>query len=156
MLPRRRTKLQTRPGFKVHSRFGTMLSQGRMGRERPPRSAKLVADLDMGSNPASGDFRIYLLCTDRQRSSWNLWLNTGDENGDYTQYFRAATGRPYRGYSAKFAAEQLLTKAWQEERDTCEWVPPDWLVMKAGLLNQEDINRIVLTAFGEIERHWIA
>ena len=145
MSPRRRKKPQIRPEFKAHSRIGTIMSQDRMGKDRPPRSAKLVAELDMGSTPGSGDFRIYLLCTNRERSSWILWLDTEDENGAYNQFVRIATGRPYRGYPAKFAAEQLLTKAWQEERDieAKAWHdidPAEALVMNAGLLNQEDIS----------------
>jgi hypothetical protein len=58
-------------------------------------------------------------------------------------------GRPYRGYSAKFAAEQLLIKSWQDARDKEGWAPEDWLVMDAGLLNQEDISRIKEAMFGE-------
>lgn len=145
--PRRRTKLQTQPEFKIHSYIGTDIAQLREDGERPPKSAKLVANLDMGSGPGSGDFRIYLLSTNRERSLWILWLKAGD----YLEHAccRVATGRPYRGLSAKFAAEQLLIKSWQDERDKEEWFPVDWLVMNAGLLNQEDISRIKLAVFGE-------
>jgi hypothetical protein len=133
--------------FKVRSYIETNLF--RESRERPPKSAKLVVDVDMGSTPGGGDFRIYLLSANRERSSWILWLNREDENGAYTQYFRIATGRPYRGHPARFAAEQLLTKTWQDERDMCGWVPPEALVLNAGLLNQGDVRRIKLTVFGE-------
>ena len=149
-----RTKPRTGQHFKVHSYIGTDIALlGETG-ERPPRSAKLVADLDMGSTPGSGDFRIYRLSTNRERSSWILWLSGEDENGAYSLHCRIATGRPYRGYPAKFAAEQLLTKAWQEERDieVKTWPdirPPEALVMNAGLLNQEDISRIKLAVFSE-------
>jgi hypothetical protein len=139
--------------FKVQSYIGTDIALPGETGERPPRSAKLVVDLDMGSHPGGGDFRIYLLSTNRERSLWILWLNVEDENGNYTQYSRIATGQPYRGYPAKFAAEQLLIKAWQDERDIEDgpWSsgPPEVLVMNAGLLNKEDIRRIKLTVFGE-------
>src|ERR1700722_12459491 len=82
--------------------------------ELPQRSVKLVADLDMGSTPGAGDFRICLPSTNRERSLWILWLRAGNEN---PLNCRIATGRPYRGYPAKFAAEQLLIKSWQDERD---------------------------------------
>jgi hypothetical protein len=110
-----------------------------------------VVDLDMGSGPGSGDFRIYLLSTNRERSLWILWLR-GENPEKYRPAFwhcRVATGRPYRGYSAKFAAEQLLIKSWQDERDKMQWVPPQALVMNAGLLNEEDIDRIKVAVFGE-------
>jgi hypothetical protein len=146
---RHRTKPRTGQRFKMHSYVGTDIALlGETG-ERPPRSAKLVADLDLGSTPGSGDFRIYRLSTNRERSSWILWLSGEDENGAYSLHCRIATGRPYRGLSAKFAAEQLLTKAWQDERDKWDWVPPEALVMNAGLLNQEDISGIKLAVFGE-------
>jgi len=90
----------------------------------------------MGSGPGSGDFRIYLLSTNRERSLWILWLMGENEK---PLYCRIATGRPYRGSPAKFAAERLLTKSWQDERDTEGWHPPEALVLNAGLLNREDI-----------------
>lgn len=147
--PRRRTKQSV---FKIRSYIGTDIALIGQTGERPPRSAKLVVDADMGSFPGGGDFRIYRISTNRQRLMWILWRTGEDENGAYTQHARVATGRPYRGYPAKFAAEQLLTKVWQDERDKEEWVPERWFVMNAGLLNQEDINRIKLTVFGESVR----
>jgi hypothetical protein len=155
---------KTTPEFKIHSYVGTDIALPGQTGERPPRSAKLVVDIDMGSNPGSGDFRIYRISSNRERLLWILWLSAEDEDGAYTQHCRVATGRPYRGYPAKVAAEQLLTKAWQDERDKYSdqfqhiellvpkgtlWIPHDTLVMNVGLLNQEDINRIRLTVFGE-------
>ena len=43
-------------------------------------------------------------------------LKREDADGE-PLYYRIATGRPYRGYGARLAAEQLLIKAWQAERD---------------------------------------
>jgi hypothetical protein len=37
--------------FKVHSYIGTDIAQLREDGERPPRSAKMVVDLDLGSSP---------------------------------------------------------------------------------------------------------
>jgi hypothetical protein len=137
--------------FEVQSHIGTDIYGFREDGERPPRSAKLVADLDMGSHPGGGDFRKYLLSTNRERSSWILWVEGEDEESSrpHSLYCRAATGRPYRGYPARFAAEQLLIKAWQDERDLWHWVPPEASIMTPGLLSQEDINRIKGIVFGD-------
>ncbi len=64
-------------------------------------------------------------------------------------YGRVASGSPYRGYPAKYAAEQLLTKVLEEERDI-GWVEQSpWGVMEAGLLDADDIERIGMTVFAE-------
>lgn len=141
-----RTKVQTRPEFKVRSHVGTDIAQYHEDGERPPRSGKLVVDLDLGSHPGGGDYRTYLLSTNRPRSLWTLWIRAND--WDKPLYCRVATGQPYRGYPAKFAAEQLLIKSWQDERDKWGWVPAWALVLEPGLLRQEDINRIKLAVFG--------
>lgn len=63
-------------------------------------------------------------------------------------YCRVAYGSPYRGYQAAYAAEQLLTKAWQDDlRDGL--LTQKVLVDKADLLTAEDIQRVALTVFGE-------
>ena len=132
--------------FEAHSYIGSDIAQLREDGKRPPRSAKLVAYLDMGSGPVGGDYRRYLLCTNRERTLWNLWLIGVNEK---LLYCEVAMGQPYRGYPARFAAEQLLIKSWQDERDLEGWHPRKALVMNAGLLNQEDIRRIELAVFGE-------
>lgn len=144
-----RTKPQAGQPFKIHSYIGTDVALPGETGERPPRSAKLVVDVDMGSYPGGGDFRIYRLCANRKRSMWILWRSGEDEDGAYTQHSRIATGRPYRGYAARLAAKQLLTKAWQDERDREDWRPPSALVMNAGLLDRDDIRQIKQTVFGE-------
>jgi hypothetical protein len=58
---RQTMKSENRQPFAVRSYIkkwnSSDLAQIRAG-ERPPRSAKLVADLDMGSSPGGGDFRM--------------------------------------------------------------------------------------------------
>jgi hypothetical protein len=56
-----------------------------------------------------------------------------------------ATGEPYRGYPARFAAEQLLIRSWQDEGLR----PPYVMVSGEGLLTKQDIQRIKATVFGE-------
>ena len=107
---RRAIKSENRQPFEVQSYLAELCEDG----ERPPRSAKMVAYLDLGSGPGGGDYRIYSLSTNRERSLWILWLTATDL--DKPLYGRVATGRPYRGYPARFAAEQLLIKSWQDER----------------------------------------
>jgi hypothetical protein len=133
--------------FEVQSYIGTEIAQLREDGERPPRSAKLVVDLDMGSHPGGGDYRTYLLSTNRERSAWILWLTGND--WDKPLYCRIATGWPYRGCGARFAAEQLLLRSWQDERNKEAWDPAWVLVLKAGLLTKEDIRRVELNVFGE-------
>jgi len=142
-------KSKNPPPFKVRSYIGTDIAQFlESGGERPPRSAKLVAALDIDPSPGSSDYRIYLLSTNQKRSSWILWQRA---DTDYlpNSYCRVAAGRPYRGYEAKFAAEQLLTKSLEDERDKWGNVPMHAHVDKAGLLTKEDIDRITLAVFGK-------
>jgi hypothetical protein len=133
---------EERQHFKVQSYLAELSEDG----ERPPRSAKFVVDLDLGSSPGGGDYRTYLLSTDRKRSLWILWLRGNDWHKPL--YCRVAAGQPYRGYPAKYAAEQLLMKSWQDERGIGE-VPPYVSVLQEGLLTKADIRRIKLTVFGE-------
>ena len=107
--------------------------------DRPPRSAKFVVSLDMGSGPGGGDYRTYLLCTDKTRSYWRLWM----EYSGHGQYCRIAWGEPYRGIPAERAAELLLTKSWEDERDREGLYFYGKLYVEGeGLLTAEDIHRI--------------
>jgi hypothetical protein len=137
---RRAIKSEDRQPFEVQSYIGSEIAELREDGERPPRSAKMVAYLDLGSGPGGGDYRTYLLSTNRERSLWILWATATDDSGK-ALYCQIATGRPYRGYPAKFAAEQLLIKSWQDERDL-EGLSDGALVRGEGLLNKEDIHRI--------------
>jgi hypothetical protein len=139
---RRAIKSVNRQPFEVQSYLVELCEDG----ERPPRSAKMVAYLDLGSGPGGGDYRIYSLSTNRERSLWILWLTATD--WDKPLYGRVATGRPYRGYPARFAAEQLLIKSWQDER-AIGWLQDRARVMEEGLLNKQDIHRINMAVFVE-------
>lgn len=142
-------KSSHRQPFKVESNAGQPIEVMLEFDERPPRSAKLVAYIDFGSGPGGGDYRTYLLSTDRERSGWHLWLMVFDDDTGKRIYGRLASGSPYRGYPAKYAAEQLLTKVLEEERDI-GWVEQSpWGVMEAGLLDADDIERIGMTVFAE-------
>jgi hypothetical protein len=110
-----------------------------------------VVDLEIDPNPAGGVYRTYLLSTNRERSAWTLWLK--GENPDASRprflYCPIAIGRPRRGYPAGFAAEQLLIKSWQDERDKWGLAPVKVFIWKSGLLTKQDIHRIKQTVFGE-------
>ena len=114
------------------------------------RDQRSLLRLLICSAPLSDDYRVYLLSTNRERSLWILWLRGDDGENGRPQYCRIATSRPYRGYSARFAAEQLLIKSWQDERDKWGIGAPWALPMSEGLLTEEDINRIKLVVFGEL------
>jgi hypothetical protein len=132
--------------LEVQSYIGSDIAQMSDAGEHPPRSAKIVVKLDMGSGPGGGDYRTYLLCTDKKRSGWTLWQMGHDYDTGKRLYCRVADGWPYRGCPAKYAAEQLLTKVWEHERDL--WgLAPNAIVEEAGLLTVEDIERIELTVF---------
>src|SRR3954454_14663473 len=98
---------ENRQPFEIQSYVGSDIAQLREDGERPPRSAKFVVDLDMGSGPGGGDYRTYLLSTNRERSLWILWLRGNDYDSGKPMYYQVATGWPYWGYAARFAAEQL-------------------------------------------------
>ena len=115
---------------------------------RPPRSAKLVAYIDFGSGPGGGDYRTYFISTDKNRSEWYLWAMVSDDDTGKRTYGMMAWGNPYRGYPSKYAAEQLLTKLLQDERNIGWLDSPRWKVMEPGLLDSDDIQRIGLTVFG--------
>ena len=116
--------------------------------DRPPRSAKFVVSLDMGSGPGGGDYRTYLLCTNKERSSWNLWM----EYSGHGQYCRIAWGEPYRGIPAERAAELLLTKSWEDERDIEGLYSYGKLSVEGdGLLTAMDIHRIERGVFESAE-----
>ena len=77
-----------------------------------------------------------------------MWLMVSDYDTGKRAYGIMACGSPYRGYPAKYAAEQLLTKLLLDERNI-GWVEsPPWYVMAPGLLGSDDIQRIGLTVFG--------
>ena len=130
------------------SYIGSDIAEIGLSNERPPRSAKFVVSLDMGSGPGGGDYRTYLLCTDKTRSYWNLWM----EYSGHGQYCRIAWGRPYRGVPAETAVELLLTKSWEDERDLEGLYSYGELrVEESGLLTAMDIHRIERAVFESAE-----
>jgi len=76
--------------------------------ERPPRSAKLVASLDLGSGPGGGDYRKYYICSDKHRTGWALWEMINDYDTGRPIYARRAWGEPYKGYRAVEAAKRAF------------------------------------------------
>ena len=135
----------TKQPFEVQSYVGSNIAQLGYG-ERPPRSAKFIASLDMGSGPGCGDYRTYLLSTDKERSGWTLWHMAHDYDTGKRLYCRVADGSPYRGYQPEYAAEQLLTKVWLDESDEGSLIQ-NVLVKEAGLLTAEDIQRVAQTVY---------
>ena len=130
------------------SYIGSDIAEIGLSNERPPRSAKFVVSLDMGSGPGGGDYRTYLLCTDKERAYWNLWM----EYSGHGQYCQIAWGRPYRGIPAERAAELLLTKSWEDERDLEGLYSYGKLsVEESGLLTAMDIHRIERGVFESAE-----
>jgi 2-hydroxychromene-2-carboxylate isomerase len=101
----------------------------------------------MGSGPGGGDYRTYLLSSDKERSGWTLWQMGHDYDTGKRLYCRVAYGWPHRGCPAKSAAELLLTQTWEDERDLDVLMSSNALVEEAGLLIAEDVERIELAVF---------
>jgi hypothetical protein len=117
----------------------THLDSG-FGTEKPPKSAKLVAQVSWSWGPANSRVDRYLICADRKRRAWILWSINND---DYEQqmYARIAMARPHHGYTAKFAAEQLLIACWKSELKMWETDLSGGRVDKEGLL--EPISKLL-------------
>jgi hypothetical protein len=132
-------------GFKTVSLMGTDLSEFRPDGEKPPRSAKLVISISWSWSPAHSASVTYLLSTTRERDVWLLWGQGYDWDTGKPIYARVAWGAPYRGYSAKFAARQLLAAAWRGEIEQggCaeEFENPD--IDREGLVTKGDVQLIV-------------
>jgi hypothetical protein len=135
-------KTRERATFEIFSRVGIDLDELSMLEERPPRSAKLVAHVDFGSGPGGGDYRKYLVSADKCRTEWRLWVNHTDYDSGQSAYYLIAYGTPFRGHSAKYAAEQLLTKVLGDELQIDSVQFGGWQVLESGLLDIEDIDRI--------------
>jgi hypothetical protein len=63
-------------------------------------------------------------------------------------YARMASATPFHGYTAKFAAELLLTAAWKDELEMWGEDLTDARVDEEGLLNKTDIDSINREVFG--------
>ena len=133
--------------FQVQSFIGSDIAQMKgCGGERPPKSAQLVASLDMGSGPGGGDYRTYLLEGDSKRLEWTLWQKGSDCDTGKPLYCRVAFGSSRQPTQPEYAAEQLLMKVWEDERDW-GYLGHSVGVEAAGILTDEDIKRIALKVF---------
>jgi YidC/Oxa1 family membrane protein insertase len=110
-------------------------------RAGPPRTAKLVASVTWSWSPANSRSEHYLICTDRKRTAWTLWAMTYDFD-EMRMYIRKASGTPVSGYTARFAAEQLLIATWRSELETFDTDLRGGFVEEEGLLTKSDIRRI--------------
>jgi hypothetical protein len=93
---------------------GTSLGGFDAAEARPPKSAKLVAIESWSWSPANSRCDRYLICTDRNRKVWSLWAMAYDDSGR-RMYALMASATPYRGYTAKHAAEKLSVAAGRSE-----------------------------------------
>ncbi len=129
--------------FEVQSNVGSDIAQFRPGGERPPRSAKIVVSVDMGSGPGGGDYRTYLISSDQKRSGWTLWARGHDYDTGRPLYCRMAWGEPYKGYSASEAAKHLVEAVVKDEM--LEGISVETMGVAApGLLTSEDVQSILL------------
>jgi hypothetical protein len=67
-------------------------------------------------------------------------------------YAQIASGSPFRGHTARFAAEQLLIAGWRSELEMWDTDLRGGFVEEEGLLTKSDIQRIEHEAFGGTSR----
>jgi len=117
--------------------------------ERPPRSARHVATVSWSWSPAHSRRERYLICSWKRRG-WTLWALAYDI--DYGRmYAQLASATPFHGYTAKFAAERLLTAAWKDELEMWSEDLRGACVDEEGLLTKADIESIEREVFGARE-----
>ena len=136
--------------FDVVTYGGSDLGEFRADGERPPRSAKHVATVSWSWSPAHSRRERYLICSWKRRG-WTLWAMAYDfDHG--RMYARLASATPFHGYTAKFAAERLLTAAWKADLES---LGEDYVrgacVDEEGLLTKADIESIEREVFGARE-----
>jgi hypothetical protein len=108
--------------------------------KKPPTTAKLVATISWSWSPANSRCDRYLICSDRKRIAWRLWAM---EHFDGTRmYAQIASGTPVAGYTARFAAKELLIAAWRSEFEKWGKDLGRCIVDEEGLLTESDIRRI--------------
>ncbi|MCC6143346.1 MAG: hypothetical protein IT368_06030 [Candidatus Hydrogenedentes bacterium] len=110
--------------------------------EKPPRTARFVARVDMFSqSPWSARSDTYRLSKNRRRSHWILWLGYYDDLTDrmlYQPYALLACGDT----DAAGAAREMLEAAWTEERRK-DWLSaPFEAVVADGLLKVGELRDI--------------
>jgi hypothetical protein len=64
--------------FEIVTYAGSDLGGFRADGVRPPRTAKLVAEVSWSWSPAHSRCDRYLICTDRNRIAWTLWAMAND------------------------------------------------------------------------------
>ena len=111
--------------------------------EKPPRSARFVASLNMFSQfPCNERSDTYRLSKNRKRSYWVLWLGYFDDNMEmkwvYLPYAILACG----GTDAVAAAREMLEAAWLEEKRLGCLDTPFEAVIADGLLKVDDLREI--------------
>ncbi|MCC7151070.1 MAG: hypothetical protein IT501_03650 [Rubrivivax sp.] len=111
--------------------------------EKPPRSARFVARLDMFSQfPCNERSDTYRLSKNRKRSHWVLWLGYFDDNMEmkwvYLPYAILACG----GTDAAAAAREMLEAAWLEEKRRGWLDTPFEAVIADGLLTVDELREI--------------
>lgn len=132
--------------FEVQTYIGSNIAQMQEV-ERPAKSAELVASVWFGGD----DYRTYLLETrkrgvGRGKSGWILWQKGHDDNTGRPLYCRIAFGYPHSGREAAFVAEQLLTRALEDE-GMLHTEADGGTIEAEGLLSSQDIRRIVARVF---------
>jgi len=127
--------------FEISNNIGCDFFELAADGERPPRSAKLVADLDFGSGPGGGDYRKYYLCSDKHRTGWALWEMINDYDTGRPIYARRAWGEPYKGYPAVEAAKRMMLDCLLAESRL--WEVNEIRACGEGLLGGEDFDRIL-------------
>jgi len=113
--------------------------------DRPPRSAKFVAEVSWSWSPVHSLFVKLWLSTDRKRAAWYLYEEIADFDSGKPRHACVAMGKPYRGILASEAAEQLLYAIWCKEKIEEESYGTDFSVpsvQQDGLLTTKDIGRI--------------
>jgi hypothetical protein len=66
-------------------------------------------------------------------------------------YAKVASATPFHGYTARFAAERLLTAAWRDGLEMWDEDLKGACVDEEGLLTKTDIERIEREIFGAVE-----
>jgi hypothetical protein len=135
--------------FQIVTYAGSTLGEFSRDGERPPKTAKLVATVSWSWSPAHSRRERYLICTDRKRIAWTLWAMANDFDDGRRLYAQIACGTPFRGYTGRFAAEQLLIAGWRSEIEMWGEDLRGGFVEEEGLLTKSDIKRIEQAAFGD-------
>ena len=141
--------------FETNSYIGSEIGELSNDGERPPRTAKLVAQISWSWSPGHSRSATYLLSTTRKRNVWLLWERGSDYDTGKPMFAQVAWGAPYRGYSAKFAAKQLLAATWREEMNQgmCDLAQlKEAYVDRKGLVSNRDIELIMKSLSDELDK----